>query len=129
RRATGEDADRLRHWAGKLHDPGVENRPTLAQETELALLMARYPDRSQETVYDRELPMDVDRERARYSAWYELFPRSCAAEPGAHGAFRDCEARLPYIAGMGFDVVYLPPIHPIGTTFRKGRNNAATASP
>jgi len=60
---------------------------------------------------------------ARFSAWYELFPRSTAEEPGKHGTFADSEKRLPYIAEMGFNVVYLPPIHPIGVMFRKGRNN------
>ena len=63
--------------------------------------------------------------RARFSAWYEFFPRSTSPEPGRHGTFADCEARLPYIAEMGFNVVYLPPIHPIGINFRKGRNNSA----
>jgi starch synthase (maltosyl-transferring) len=127
-RAAGDDADRLRQWAARLRDGSLEERGRLALETELAHLMARYPDRRIETVYERELVVVVDRERARYSTWYELFPRSCG-EAGAHGTFRDCEARLPYVAGMGFDVLYLPPIHPVGHTFRKGRNNAATAGP
>src|SRR5205823_3189117 len=61
--------------------------------------------------------------------WYELFPRSAAAEPGRHGTFRDVEARLPYIASLGFDVLYLPPIHPIGSTGRRGKNNADAAAP
>jgi len=71
----------------------------------------------------------VDREKARFSIWYEMFPRSCALEPGRHGTFKDCEARLPYIAAMGFDVLYFPPIHPIGHTHRKGRNNNPVANP
>ena len=71
----------------------------------------------------------VDREKARFSAWYELFPRSCAKEPGRHGTFRDVESWLPYIAGMGFDVLYLPPIHPIARTKRKGKNNSLEAGP
>src|SRR4029079_6070644 len=71
----------------------------------------------------------VARWRARYGAWYELFPRSCAPEPGRHGTFRDVEERLPYVADMGFDVLYLPPIHPIGRSFRKGRNNSTTPGP
>lgn len=70
--------------------------------------------------------MVVDREKARFSTWYEMFPRSCSDTPGRHGTFQDCEARLPYIAAMGFDVLYLPPIHPIGKTHRKGKNNAQT---
>src|SRR5262249_61064508 len=91
--------------------------------------MARPPDRGRGTTYDRVLGVVVERERARYGAWYEMFPRSCAAEPGRHGTLRDVEARLPYVAGMGFDVLYLPPIHPIGRTFRKGRNNTVQAGP
>lgn len=71
----------------------------------------------------------VERELARFSAWYELFPRSQAKEPGRHGTFADVEERFPELAALGFDVVYLPPVHPIGTTHRKGRNNARTASP
>jgi starch synthase (maltosyl-transferring) len=77
--------------------------------------------------YDKELSAVVDREKARYSTWYELFPRDCAAEGGRHGTFRDCEAWLPYIASMGFDVLYLPPIHPIGRAFRKGKNSQDAA--
>src|SRR5207244_346021 len=79
--------------------------------------------------YDKHLAVVVDREKARYSTWYELFPRSTSPEPGRHGTFKDVEARLPYVAAMGFDVLYLPPIHPIGATFRKGKNNSSTAGP
>ena len=70
----------------------------------------------------------VDPPLARFSAWYELFPRSCGA-PGEHGTFRDVEGRLDYVASMGFDILYLPPIHPIGKAFRKGPNNTLTAGP
>jgi starch synthase (maltosyl-transferring) len=73
-------------------------------------------------------PLMVDRPRARAGAWYEMVPRSQGRTPGQHGTFKDCIARLPDIAAMGFDVVYLTPIHPIGHTNRKGRNNAATAA-
>ncbi|MGE3806009.1 MAG: alpha-amylase family glycosyl hydrolase, partial [Gemmataceae bacterium] len=79
--------------------------------------------------FERELKVVVDPVKARFSTWYEMFPRSTAPEPGRHGTFRDCEARLPYIANMGFDVLYLPPIHPVGIAFRKGKNNAVTAQP
>jgi starch synthase (maltosyl-transferring) len=95
----------------------------------LAALMDRYADRRFATRYPRVLEVVVDRERARFSTWYELFPRSASPEPGRHGTFRDVEARLPYIAGMGFDVLYLPPIHPIGRTHRKGPNNVLGAGP
>jgi starch synthase (maltosyl-transferring) len=77
----------------------------------------------------RGFPLVIDRPRARYGAWYEMIPRSQGTVPGRHGTFRDCIARLPDIAAMGFDVVYLTPIHPIGRTNRKGRNNAVTAAP
>jgi starch synthase (maltosyl-transferring) len=73
-------------------------------------------------------PLMADRPRARAGAWYEMVPRSQGRTPGQHGTFKDCIARLPDIAAMGFDVVYLTPIHPIGYTNRKGRNNAVTAA-
>ncbi len=76
-----------------------------------------------------ELPLVVDRERARFGAWYELFPRSTSAVPGRHGTLRDTAAWLPYLAELGFDMLYLPPIHPVGRTKRKGRNNALAAGP
>ncbi len=91
--------------------------------------MQRHPDRSLATRHPRELAVRVDRVRARYSTWYELFPRGAATEPGRHGTFKDCERRLDYVAAMGFDVVYLPPIHPIGRSFRKGPNNTLTPGP
>jgi starch synthase (maltosyl-transferring) len=79
--------------------------------------------------WSRTFPLIVDRERAGAGAWYELFPRSQSPVPGRHGTFDDCIARLPDIAGLGFDVLYLPPIHPIGRVNRKGRNNALSAEP
>lgn len=79
--------------------------------------------------YGKRLTVVVDRPRARFGAWYEMFPRSAAAVPGRHGTFKDCESQLASIAGMGFDVLYLPPIHPIGHTHRKGKNNSTTAGP
>jgi len=124
-RASGADAKRLNDWGRALRQE-VNRKPAPQQEValdeELAALAARYPDRRFATRY-QELPASVDRVRARFSAWYEVFPRSCATEPGQHGTFRDLEGRLEYIAGMGFDVLYLPPIHPIGRQFRKGKNN------
>jgi len=131
-RASAADALRLKEWTRTLQalqGPGARGSAQVALDEELALLMARYPDRHLATVYPRELAVVVDRDRARFSAWYEMFPRSCAPEPGRHGTFKDCEARLPYIAEMGFDVLYLPPIHPIGRSFRKGRNNTTEAQP
>jgi starch synthase (maltosyl-transferring) len=95
----------------------------------LSEAMRRYGDRPAAVDFERQLFLDVDRERARFSSWYELFPRSCADEPGRHGTFADCRRRLDYVAELGFDVLYLPPIHPIGITNRKGRNNALSAGP
>ena len=75
------------------------------------------------------LPLTADREIAVAGAWYEMFPRSQSPTQGRHGTFQDCIDRLPDIAALGFDVVYFPPIHPIGLSNRKGRNNATTAQP
>jgi starch synthase (maltosyl-transferring) len=104
-------------------------RTRLLLDEEVVELMQTYPDRSTATRYDRELEVVVDRPRARFAAWYEMFPRSQGKVPGRHGTFRDCLERLPDIAAMGFDVIYLPPIHPIGRTHRKGRNNGLQAGP
>ncbi len=88
-----------------------------------------HPDRSRATRFERTLRLVVDPIRAVYGAWYEMFPRSASEQPGRHGTFADVERRLDYVAGMGFDVLYLPPIHPIGRTHRKGRNNLPVAGP
>jgi starch synthase (maltosyl-transferring) len=77
--------------------------------------------------WSETFPLVIDRPRARASAWYELFPRSQGSSRGEHGTLNDCIARVPDIAALGFDVLYLPPIHPIGVTNRKGKNNALTA--
>ncbi|WP_213805019.1 alpha-1,4-glucan--maltose-1-phosphate maltosyltransferase [Granulicella sp. dw_53] len=95
---------------------------------EVPALAARYPDPKLVMRYPQELPVWVDRERARYSSWYELFPRSTAPDAGRHGTFADVRALLPSIAEMDFNVLYMPPIHPIGTAFRKGPNNSVTCA-
>ncbi len=128
--ATGEDADFLRRCMRRLREEkDEESRKNVAVDIELLNTVQRYPDRHLITRYEKRLAVVVDREKARFSAWYEVFPRSCSPDPGRHGTLRDCEAMLPYIASMGFDVVYLPPIHPIGQTFRKGKNNSVSAQP
>ena len=103
---------------------------------EVAAAAVLYPDPALITRYPRELPLWVDRERARFSTWYELFPRSASAPaaqdstaPARHGTFADVQALLPEIAAMGFDVLYFPPISPIGSAYRKGRNNSTAAAP
>ncbi|MGH9892414.1 MAG: maltotransferase domain-containing protein, partial [bacterium] len=128
KRAGGSDAERLRAYAAALR-PRKKADASLPLSEELTALMERYPDRSRATVYAKELPVVVDQAAARFSAWYEMFPRSCSGRPGKHGTFKDCERRLPYVAAMGFDVLYLPPIHPVGRAFRKGKNNTLKAGP
>lgn len=131
KRAAGADAEQLGVWAKKLAGKSLalEEKLTLALGAELAELIGKYPERDLETRYAKELWVVVDRDKARFSTWYEMFPRSAAATPGAHGTFKDCERLLPYIASMGFDTLYLPPIHPIGNSHRKGRNNAVACAP
>ena len=102
---------------------------SVAQSDQFARYANRYPERQHPTRYERELGVEVDRAAAGFSTWYCLFPRSAARVEGAHGTFRDVEALLPRIAGMGFDVLYLPPIHPIGTAHRKGKNNSVVSQP
>jgi starch synthase (maltosyl-transferring) len=128
-RANGADRRWLEEHAARLGrgTEGVERRVELALTPALRECMERHADRFGAAEYARILSVDVEPERAARGAWYELFPRSTAPVPGQHGSFRDVESWLPYIAGMGFDVLYLPPIHPIGTTHRKGRNNSRHA--
>jgi starch synthase (maltosyl-transferring) len=124
-RAEGLDREQLLAWARALGEPSdPRQRQELALMEDVQALAQRYPDRRRASRYDKELAVVVDRPGARFSSWYEFFPRSCSPEPGRHGTFRDAEARLEYAASMGFDVVYLPPVHPIGSGFRKGRNNS-----
>ncbi|MFI5794865.1 alpha-1,4-glucan--maltose-1-phosphate maltosyltransferase [Streptomyces sp. NPDC051677] len=106
----------------------VAERYAAATAPEAAAVLARHPLREMVTAAE-SLPLLVERERALYGAWYEFFPRSEGVPERPHGTFRTAARRLPAIAAMGFDVVYLPPIHPIGTTFRKGRNNTLNAEP
>src|SRR5947207_9937858 len=129
--ARAEPADRtsLGKWAARLRTESDAARlHALAEDESLAALAARYPDLRHASKHPVEFEVAVDRERARFSSWYEMFPRSAGA-PDKHGTFRDCEARLPYVAKMGFDVLYLPPVHPIGRERRKGRNNALSTTP
>lgn len=128
KRATGIDAAWLSTYSEALHAGGEEGHHH-ALSPELARLMSIHSERRFVSHYGKELEVVVDRERARFGAWYEIFPRSCSAIPGRHGTFKDLEARLSYVASMGFDVLYLPPIHPIGTSFRKGPNNVTVVNP
>jgi len=123
-------AQLLKRWGKVLHEHSIAaEAKQVALDPELAAVVAKYPDEVLATRYERELVVVADRERAGFSTWYELFPRATSSQPGQHGTFKDCIARLKYIAELGFDVLYLPPIHPIGRSFRKGKNNAVTAEP
>ncbi|MCW2920836.1 MAG: alpha-amylase family protein [Thermoleophilia bacterium] len=121
------DASRLEAYAAVL-ERGGEDAVAAALGDELDKLMRGVPDRTHAATYDRVLDVVVDRERARFSSWYERFPRSASPDPKRPGTLQDLRAELPRIASMGFDVLYLPPIHPIGREFRKGPNNSTEAA-
>jgi starch synthase (maltosyl-transferring) len=132
-RAQGGDAQILGEWSAQLRaaaadadaDPAAHK--AMALDAARAAIVARYADRG--LAASASLDLIADRKRAGFSSWYEMFPRSASREPGRHGTFRDVEARLPYLADMGFDVLYFPPIHPIGRINRKGVNNTLAAKP
>jgi starch synthase (maltosyl-transferring) len=129
-RAKGPDMARLRQIVAAFDaTEDVARRTDLLLGDELRTLAARWPDRTIAARYDRELEVVVDRVRARYGTWYEMFPRSQGKVPGKSATFDDCIERLPEIESLGFDVVYLVPIHPIGRIHRKGRNNSLKAGP
>jgi starch synthase (maltosyl-transferring) len=129
-RAESEDRQRLESFLGELRsDAGQAERVASALDPDLLELMERYPDLSDRTEYERVLPVQVDRVAARFAAWYELFPRSMSDDPARHGTFDDVIRKLPYVRDMGFDVLYFPPIHPIGLAHRKGKNNTLNAGP
>jgi starch synthase (maltosyl-transferring) len=128
-RAVGEDAAYFSAVLDAIDGSDGAARATLLLGVHLRAAMARWPDRGTAIRYDGAFEVIVDRVRARFGAWYEMFARSQGKTPGRSATFADCEARLPEIKAMGFDVVYLPPIHPIGKTFRKGRNNSLVAGP
>lgn len=125
-RASASDKRKLLAYSSELRS-GSLNRVERAEDLNLHAIMEKYQERGAATRYEKELTIAVDREKARFSTWYEMFPRSCSTNPGKHGTLKDCEKRLEYIANLGFDVLYLPPIHPIGETHRKGRNNSLRA--
>jgi len=130
---AGDQADskHLEQAAATLGDETISQPQRVSEALAVALdeMMAKYADRDAGTRYGRDLQVVVERERARFGAWYEMFPRSSGSDPRTGGTFLDATAQLPYVASMGFDVLYLPPIHPIGRSFRKGKNNTLEAGP
>ncbi|MFD1095792.1 alpha-1,4-glucan--maltose-1-phosphate maltosyltransferase [Salegentibacter chungangensis] len=129
-RATVGQKKKLEKWMTLLKDPKSEGRAieqVFSKET--AEMMYNTRDKKIATWYEKVLILKVERKRALFSAWYEFFPRSSSEHKGKHGTFKDSEKILPEIARMGFNVIYLPPIHPIGLSHRKGINNATEANP
>ena len=125
------EPETLEALAAALEDARTDEaeRVSVALSDELADLMSRYPERDRATRYDRVLEVMAERVRARCGAWYEMFPRSAGTDPSRSATFEEASARVRYVADLGFDVLYLPPIHPIGRSFRKGPNNTLNAGP
>ncbi|MCW5631767.1 MAG: alpha-1,4-glucan--maltose-1-phosphate maltosyltransferase [Rubrivivax sp.] len=125
---SGADTTLLKAWAQELNraatgGAAAEDLRRLALDEARATVATRHPDLRHAWVHPRTYSVTVERPKARHSSWYEFFPRSAAGDGTRHGTFADCEAWLPYVQRMGFDVLYFPPIHPIGRVNRKGRNN------
>ncbi|MGH9487919.1 MAG: maltotransferase domain-containing protein [Terriglobales bacterium] len=112
-----------------LHDAAAAGTAAALLSEPLLAAALRWPDRGRRQLAPRTWQLVCERPRARFGSWYEMFPRSQGTDPARSATFAECEARLPDIAAMGFDILYLPPIHPIGQSHRKGRNNALLASP
>ncbi len=129
RAAEPEDQSRLVEIAEKIKAAEPARVDEIAHWSELEALMAAWPDRTQSTEYTPYPRVIVDRERALYAAWYEFFPRSAEGKADSGSTLRDCLPRIDDAKAMGFDVIYFPPIHPIGLTNRKGRNNSQVCEP
>ena len=125
----GDTARSLKRFASLLRSDETGAATEIAVSGSLQTLMRRHAPRRFLTQLPNPLKIWVDRPRARFSSWYELFPRSASPDPTRHGTLRDVRDRLDSIRAMGFDVLYLPPVHPIGRAFRKGRNNSPVAEP
>jgi starch synthase (maltosyl-transferring) len=124
-----EDKALLTGAADRLKTADAEEGVVIALDEDIAAAMFKYhPEEYVTSTYPQVFRIDVERKRAAFSTWYELFPRSAATEPGKHGTFKDVEKLLPRVSKMGFDVLYFPPIHPIGEKNRKGRNNSLVAT-
>ena len=123
------DGDALKKMALAMRAANAEQAHDLAHDADLCGLMRVHADRSLSTTAEPFHPVWVDRERATFAAWYEFFPRSAEGKPDSGSTFRDCLPRIDDAKAMGFDVIYFPPIHPIGTSNRKGRNNSLKCEP
>jgi starch synthase (maltosyl-transferring) len=128
-RAKGADAGALKKFAEAMRSSDAAAAHDLAHDPDLAALMTIYSDRSISTTAEPFHPIQVERPLGAFAAWYEFFPRSAEGKPDSGSTFRDCLGRIDDARAMGFDVIYFPPIHPIGATNRKGRNNSVTCQP
>lgn len=128
-RARGEDQTVLQRWAERIRNGRDSRVLPLVFDPEVSARISGYRNKDRITRWPELLEIEIERKKAAFSTWYELFPRSASAQEGTHGTFGDVKKLLPRIARMGFDVLYLPPIHPIGEVKRKGRNNALQAGP
>ncbi|MBC8112633.1 MAG: alpha-1,4-glucan--maltose-1-phosphate maltosyltransferase [Verrucomicrobia bacterium] len=128
---SGKAAETLQNLAQvlKKHEENPAEALATALKPELPELYAQAVGTPNEGLYEKILVLDVEFKKALFSTWYELFPRSTSETPGEHGTFKDCEKLIPRLVEMGFDVLYLPPIHPIGKAYRKGKNNSLTPLP
>jgi starch synthase (maltosyl-transferring) len=129
-RADAKDKKKIQEWINSVkeaEDPHAAMK--IVADDKISELLHRCRDKKTITATAQIYEVEVERKRAEFSAWYELFPRSASPVPGEHGTFKDVKHLLPQIAQMGFDVLYFPPIHPIGERNRKGKNNALEASP
>ena len=130
RAPAGEaDAARLKAAEQALREGPAASAIAVALDPSLADVASRHPDRTVATRAPAELQIFAERKKAVCSAWYEFFPRSAAMDGLRHGTFRNAESWLSYVEELGFDVIYFPPIHPIGRTARKGKNNGLSAGP
>jgi len=129
-RAPAAEARRIEQFDRRWSTASTEDEQiAVARDPELVALLEAHPDRSRSSFHGRILEVVVDPLVARFGSWYEMFPRSQGKVPGRGATLRECEERLPEIREMGFDVLYMPPVHPIGRTNRKGKNNAVVAQP
>ncbi len=129
--ASSKHRNKIDKWIGFInemkHNPAAAAALVLSEE--VSDVMYRCADRKDAAVYEKILRVEVERKRALFSSWYELFPRSTSPVPGRHGTFKDVEEVIPLVAEMGFDILYFPPVHPIGKSFRKGKDNSPDAKP
>jgi starch synthase (maltosyl-transferring) len=132
RAATGratDDANAIEALTTRLMQTPPAEVPALADTPEVIAMLSRWPNRSLATTGEEIIPLLVETKLSSFSAWYEFFPRSAEGLENRHSTFRDCLPRIEDAAAMGFDIVYFPPIHPIGMSHRKGKNNAVSAEP